>query len=164
MLFRSEEIAFSRLSLDEEIDQFQLEEEGEVYVDLVEISDTKGELDRTSSVCTPGLIFAKIDDNSKEEEEEMSLNPRKGLKNLIAERNKGSSSKEAPKSQPPSSLPPPVISLLPIPNLKKKRKEQEMKEGEVVRQEIKKQKMAEDKGRATSVESRKDPSVAEVRQ
>ena len=39
-----------------------------------------------------------------------------------------------------------------------------MEEGEVVPQETKKQKMAQDKGQATSVESREDPSVAEVRQ
>ena len=37
-----------------------------------------------------------------------------------------------------------------------------MEEGEVVCQETKKQKMAQDKGRATSVESREDPGVAEV--
>ena len=124
-----EETAFSCLSLEEEIDQFQLGEEGEVCVDPVEISDTEGELNRTSSVCTPGLIFAEIDDSSKEEEEEMSLNPRKGLKDLLMRRNKGSSSKEAPKFQPPSSLPPPVTSLLPIPNLKKKKKEGAGNEG-----------------------------------
>ena len=71
----------------------------------------------------------------------MSLNPRKGLKDILTGRNKGSSSKEAPKTQPLSSLPlpPPLItSLLPLPNLKKKRKEQEVEEGEVVRQETKK--------------------------
>ena len=115
-----EETTFSCLSLEEEIDQFQPGEEGEVRVDPVEISDTKGELDRTSSVRTPGLIFAKIGDSSKEEEEEMSLNLRKGLKDLLTRRNKGLSSKEALKFQPPSSLPPPITSLLPIPNLKKK--------------------------------------------
>ena len=76
--------------------------------------------------------------------------------------NKGSFSKEASKFQPPSSLPPPVTGLLPIPNLKKKRKEQEVEEG-VVRQEAKKQKMAQDKGRASSVESREDLGVAKVR-
>ena len=128
----------------------------------IEISDIEGELDRTLGIRTPGLIFAKIDNNFKEEEEGMSLNPRKGLKDLLVGRNKGSSSKEAPKSQPPSSLPPLVTSLLLIPNLKKKMKEQEVEEGEVVRQETKKQKMAQDKGRATSVESREDPGVAEV--
>ena len=44
--------------------------------------------------------------------------------------------------------------MLPIPNLKKKRKEQEVEKGEVVHLEAKKQKMAQDKGRASSVESR----------
>ena len=72
-------------------------------------------------------MLAKIDDNFEEEEEEIALNPRKGLKDLLAERNKGPSSKEALKSQLPSSLPPPpplpTTSLLLIPNLKNKRKE-----------------------------------------
>ena len=56
----------------------------------------------------------------------------------MAGRNKGSSSKKAPKSQLPLTLPllasPPTttVCLLPILNLKKKRKEQEVEEGEVV--------------------------------
>ena len=95
----------------------------------------------------------------------MTLNPRKGLKDLLTGRNKRSSSKETLKSQLLSSFPPsspPTTGLLPIPNLKKKRKEQEVEEGEVVFQETKKQKMAQDKGWATSVESREDLGVAEV--
>lgn len=95
----------------------------------------------------------------------MTLNPKKGLKNLLAGRNKGSSSKEAPKSQTPPILPlppPSTTGLLPIPNLKKKRKEQEVNEGEVVHQETKKQKMAQDKGWATSAKSREDIGVVEV--
>ena len=98
----------------------------------------------------------------------MALNPRKGLQDLMAGRNKGSLSKEALKSQLPFTLPPPpplpttTIGLLFIPNLKKKRKEQEVKEGEVVPQkEAKQQKTAKDK-RALSVDSREDPSMAEV--
>ena len=76
-------------------------------------------------------------DISKEEEKEMALNPRKGLRDLMAGRNKGLSYKEAPKSQVPLTLPPPppfitTVDLLPYPNLNKKRKEQEMEEGEVV--------------------------------
>ena len=80
-------------------------------------------------------MVAKIDNNFEEEEEEMAFNPRRGMKDLLSGRNKGSSSKEALKSQPLSTLPPllpPTTSLLPIPNLKKKRKEQEVKEVEVV--------------------------------
>ena len=66
----------------------------------------------------------------------MALNPRRGLKDLIVGRNKGSSSKEAPKTQLPPNPPlPPLpspISLLPNPNLqKKKRKEKDIKEGEI---------------------------------
>ena len=62
-----EEIASSRLSLKKEIDQFKLEEEGEIRVDLVETSNTEGELDRTSGVRTLGLIFAKINNSSEKE-------------------------------------------------------------------------------------------------
>ena len=56
------------------------------------------EFDRTSGVCTPGLIVAKIDDIFEEKEEEMAFNLRKCLKDLLAGRNKESSFKEAPKS------------------------------------------------------------------
>ena len=56
------------------------------------------------------------------------------MKDLLIGRNKGSSSKEALKSQPlPTLPPPPTTDLLPMPNLKKKMKEQEVEEGEVVR-------------------------------
>ena len=53
----------------------------------------------------------------------MALNPRKGLSDLMAERNKGSTSKEAPKAQLPLTLPPPpttTVGLLPNLHLKKK--------------------------------------------
>ena len=165
-----EETASSRLSLEEEIDQFQLKKEGEVRVDLVEISDNEGGLDRSSVVRSPQLIIIKVDSIS-EEEDAMALNLRKGLKDLLIGRNKGSSSNEAPKSQPlpflPRPPPPPIttVGLLPITNLKKKRKEQEVEKGEVVCQkEAKQQKTDKDKGRASLVESRKGPSVAEVHQ
>ena len=86
-----EEIASSRLSLEEEIDQFRLEEEREEQGDpVIHISDPEDEFDRTS--------VAKIDDSFEEEEEEMAFNLRKFLKDLLMGRNKGSSSKEAPKS------------------------------------------------------------------
>ena len=86
-----EEIASSRLLLEEEIDQFRLEEEREEQGDpVIHISDPEDEFDRTS--------VAKIDDSFEEEEEEMAFNLRKFLKDLLVGRNKGSSSKEAPKS------------------------------------------------------------------
>ena len=77
-------------------------------------------------------------DNSSEEEEEMALNQRKGLKELLVGKNEGSSSKDAPRSQPFPALPfppPPTLNLLPLPNLKKKRKEKKgAEEGEVIPQ------------------------------
>ena len=102
----------------------------------------------------------------------MALNLRKGLKDLMARRNKGSTSKEVPMSQIPRSLPPPPLlpttdlGLLPIPNLKKKRKEQELEEGEVVPQKgAKHQKTAKDPKdrRASSMNSREEPNGAKVR-
>ena len=77
------------------------------------------------------------DNSSKDEEKEMALNQRKGLRDFMARRNKGSSSKEVPKSKAadnlPSLHPPPTTSLdlIHLPNLKKKRREQELEEGEV---------------------------------
>ena len=68
----------------------------------------------------------------------MALNLRKGLRDLMARRNKGLSSKEVPKSQDPANLSPPppppttTLGLLPIPNLKKKGMDQEVEKGEKV--------------------------------
>ena len=134
-----EETTSSRFSLKAEIDQFRFEEEEEAPRRLVEVLDSEGELDRSSATHSPELVIARVDTTS-EEEEGIVLNPRKGLRDLMAERNKGFSSKDIPKSQVPLSLPPPPpspitdLSLIPIPNLKKKRKEQESKEREVVPQ------------------------------
>ena len=141
--------------LKEEIDQFQLEEEKEEQgAPVIHVLDAEDKFDRFSGVHTLGLVVAHVVDSSEEEEEEMALNPRKGLRDLMVERNKGSSSKEVPKSQVPANLPPPLpppttaLGLLPIPNLKKKRKEQE-------------QKTAKDKW-AFFVDNREEPSGAKV--
>ena len=113
------------------------------------------------------LIIAQSD-TSSEEEERMDLKQRKGLKGLLADRNKWSTSKEVPKTQAltnlPPSLPPPFIDLglLTIPNLKKKRPMQDLEEGEVAPQKGSKQqrttKNPKDK-RATFVESRDEAKV-----
>ena len=58
---------------------------------MIQVSDLEGELNRSSVVRSPKLIVAQVD-NSLEEEEEMALNKRKGLKELLAERNKRSAS------------------------------------------------------------------------
>ena len=89
-----------------------------------------------------------------------------GLKGLLASKNKGGSSKEAPKTQPLVIPPPPPstdLGLLAMPNLKKRRLDHELEEGEVAhRKENKQQKMAKDPKdkRGPSVDSR---DKAEVR-
>ena len=64
-----------------------------------------------------------------------------------------------------SPAPPPTVNMFAMANLKKKRKENEVaNEGEVVPQkEPKHQKVAKGQGKASSVESKEDHSVAEVR-
>ena len=160
--------ASSHLSLEKDIDQFQLKEEEEVWEVVVEIPDSEGELNRALIARSPRLIIAEID-SSSEEEDPMSLNSRKGLRDLMDGRNKGSSSKKVPKPQDPANLPLPppppttALGLLPIPNLKKKRKEQELEEEMVPQKGAKQQKTTKDK-QTFSVESREDPSGAEVHQ
>ena len=138
-----EETASTHLSLKAEIDQFHLEEEGEAPERPVEVSDSKTGLDRFSAADFPRLVVARIDTRSEEEEEEeeeMTLNQRESLRDLMAERNKGSSSKEAPKSQVPPTLPPPTpppptdLRLNAMKDLKKKRPVQDLEEGKVAPQ------------------------------
>ena len=62
-----EETAFSRLSLEVEINWFHLEEEREKQGDpVIQVSDSEGELDRFLGVRTSGFIVAHIDNNSQE--------------------------------------------------------------------------------------------------
>ena len=93
----------------------------------------------------------------------MDTKKRPGLKGLLASRNKGGSSKEAPKTQPPVVLPPPTdLSLQAMPNLKKMRLDHELEEGEVApRKDNKQQKIAKDPRdkRGTSVDSRNEAEV-----
>ena len=68
----------------------------------------------------------------EEEEEEMALNRKKGLRDLLADKAKGSMPKDALGSQPPLSLPsppPPTVNLFAITNLKKKRKDKGLAKG-----------------------------------
>ena len=94
---------------------------------------------------SPELIVARIDISQEVEEEGMDLKPRSGLRGLMSNRNKGQSSKDAPKEQVPASLPPPPPpstdpALQPIPNLRRKRPVEELEEGEVGPQKAKQQK------------------------
>ena len=122
-----EETASTPLSLEAEIDQFHLEEEGEVPERPVELSDSEADLDRFSVAHSLRLIVARVDTSLEDEEGGMDLKQRTSLKGLLANRNKGSASKDVPKTQVPPSLPPPpllvtTVGLLPNPNLKRKRK------------------------------------------
>ena len=69
---------------------------------MVQVSNSKDKLDRFSGVHTLSLIIARIDDSS-EDEEEMALNRKKGLKELLTERNKGTSGSQRLPTLPPSS-------------------------------------------------------------
>ena len=104
-----EEIASSRLSLEEEIDQFRLVEDEGPSEKPVDISDSETEFANLSSVHPKQLVITRIDSESEEEEEEMDQKKRPGLKGLLASRNKWGSSKEAPKTQPLVVLPPPSL-------------------------------------------------------
>ena len=96
----------------------------------------------------------------------MDQKKRPNLKGLLASRNKGRSSKEAPKMQPPVVLPPsppPIdLGLQAMPNLQKMRPDHELEEGEVASwKDNKQQKIAKDPRdkRGTSVDSRDEAEV-----
>ena len=158
-----EETAFSRFSLEAEIDQFHFEEEEGVPERLVELSDSKAELDRLSATHSPRLVVTQIEISS--EEEEMALNPRRSLRDLVAGR-KGSSSKDALKTQLPPNPPlPPLpslpspLSLYPDPNLQKKKRK-----GRLPHQRSQNSKKTNNgRQRETLVESKEDPLRAAVR-
>ena len=68
-----EEIASTNLFLEAEINQFHLEEKGEVPERPRELSDPEANLDRFSVAHSPRLIVAQIDTNSEDEEGGMDL-------------------------------------------------------------------------------------------
>ena len=74
----------------------------------VELSDSDSDLDSASAAPNLGLVIAQVDTSQEIEEEGMDLKPRFGLKGLLSNRNKGQSSKDAPKEQTTSKVPPPL--------------------------------------------------------
>lgn len=62
---------------------------------MIQVSDLEDEPDRSSGIRTFGFVVAHIDNSSEEEEEEMSLNRKRGLRELLADRVKGSAPKDA---------------------------------------------------------------------
>ena len=67
-----------RLSLEVEINQFCLKEEGETLERPVELSDSEAEFDRFSAAHSPRLLVARVG-TSSEEEVGMTLNPMRDL-------------------------------------------------------------------------------------
>ena len=121
--------------MEEEIDQFRFVEDVGPSKKPVDISNSEIESVNLSSIHPKQLIITQVDSESEEEEEQMDQKKRPGLKDLLASRNKGGSSKEAPKTQPlviPPPPPPIDLGLLAMPNLKKRRPNQELEEGELV--------------------------------
>ena len=111
------------------------------------------------------MIITQVDLESEEEEEQMDPKKRPSLKDLLASRNKGGSSKEARKTQPPAILAPPTpteLGLLAMSNLKKRRLDQHLEEGELIPwKENKQKKKAKDlkDRRGPSVESRDEAEI-----
>ena len=77
-----EETESSRLSLEEEIDEFYFEEDIAKAL-LIELSDIEGEQDK-NSVIGALLIIACSDDSSDEEMDNMASNKGKSLRELMA--------------------------------------------------------------------------------
>ena len=106
---------------------------------LAELLDSEIESDRLSSAYQPGQTIALVE-ASFEEAEIMDLKKRPSLRGLIANRNKGATPLEAPKTQTSTNrpLPPPPspVDLGPCvnPDPKKKRPPQELEEGEMLPQ------------------------------
>ena len=82
------EIASSRLSLEEEIDQFRFVEDVGPFEKPVDISNSETKSVNLSSVHPKQLIITQVDSESEEEKEQMDQKKRPSLKGLLASRNK----------------------------------------------------------------------------
>ena len=65
---------------------------------MIQVSDSEDEPDRFLGVHALGLVIARIDNSSEEEEEEMSLNRKRGLHELLANKAKGLAPKDTSRS------------------------------------------------------------------
>lgn len=127
---------------------------------MIHVLDSEDEPDRFSGICALRFVVVCIDKSSEEEEEKVSLNRKRGLRKLLADRAKRSAPKDTSRSQPPLPLPPPpslTVNPFAPANLKKRKNEKEVAEdGELVPQKdevpSKQQNMAKGKGWASSVE------------
>ena len=129
-----EETASLCLSLEVEIDQFHFKEDKEEQAEpILYLLDSEDELNRHSTTHYPKLVISRVDSDSVEEDEMPLDNKKKGLRNIL--KGKGASPR-TPQDLSfllcvplPLLLPTTGLGLLPIPNLKKKKKEQELEEG-----------------------------------
>ena len=103
--FIEEETESSRLSLEEEINEFHFEEDIP-KAPLIELSDVEGEPDSNSVIEAPPFVVAYLDDSFDEEVDNMASNKGKILRELMVAWGKGQTSKVPTKSQIPSDLPP----------------------------------------------------------
>ncbi|XP_065625304.1 uncharacterized protein LOC136065696 [Quercus suber] len=159
-------VGSSSTSLEEQIDKFRFEGEVSGGVQVIPSTDFEEEADKQSSVRQPLLLTTLLEDSS--EEEEMS-----DLKLLLKKRGNKAESKGTGTSRPVVNLPPPPPppqvpdpALKSIPDLKKKRHlEPEEREVVVPPKTTKQQKVVKDhrSKRASFVESREEPPVANVR-
>ena len=81
---------------------------GEVSARPVELLDFGSDIDCSSAAPTLGLVIAQVNTSQEIEEEDMDLKPRSSLKGILSNRNKGQSSRDAPKDQVTAKLPPPL--------------------------------------------------------
>ncbi|XP_075670036.1 uncharacterized protein LOC142639784 [Castanea sativa] len=159
-----EEQVSSSHTLDEEIDQFQLEDTGRPQgTQFVVLSDEEEKATEASGIA--GFIVARPEDGSEEDMDRMQdLLTKRGAK--VAGKKTGAS--QVPPSLPPP--PPPAEPKLPAEDPKKKRKGDIegtiSKDPKKPRQQpppVQQQKLDKGKGRARSVESGEIRDEAEVR-
>ena len=65
---------------------------------MIQVLDSEDKPDRFLGVHTSDLVIAHIDNSSEEEEKEMTLNRKKGLRKLLMDRTKGSVPKDTSRS------------------------------------------------------------------
>ena len=156
----------SHSSLEDQIDQFHFAEEGEVSTKPVELLDSDSDLNCASAAPNLGLVIVQVNTSQEIEEESMDLKPRSSLRSLLSNRNKGQSSRDAPKEQATSKILPPPPSttdpgLQPLPNLRRKRPVEELEEGEVGPEKAKQQKKGKEpkEKRTKSIDSRDEAAL-----
>ena len=91
---------------------------------MIQVLDSEDEPDRLLGVYTSSLVITCGGNSSEEEENEMALNKKKSLHELLTKRAKGLASKDTQGLNPflLSSPPSPTVNLFAMANLKKKRR------------------------------------------